>query len=401
MADNKTRGQIPYPKQFDSLKPVDQISRYRRKREKSASEMNLVSKSRIERSKLRNQFKSDFQKHTENRLHDVNQLEGYLEAKNQQRTSEIKINSGCVFFNSQHREKVQELTIKQVIQGLEKNYLKFKDHYSSLVKRNPAIIKEKDLPCVLELREKEALDKKHDEWINVEKKRPNSVEYLVNDEYAHRHPTPLEQEQQRYLITQQNVDNNYCVRLDSGVSMNKNFVPPLKVTTRLLPKLKDNQVIVVDDRAMRPVAVTRKHVEQVAGHQGIQPGTKSIPARMNRLYRSKYGDLLVDLPMKTRITNRMINQIKDRFEISQRERDMQPGRDQAMEEESSAQQWYPGASPEKEGVIEQKEDRPTMRQLPGERAMRARDGLKDKEVMADFMQLLRVGLTNVGKNSIR
>lgn len=382
MADSKNKGQVPFPRDVESLKPIDKTVKLKRKREKSASAVNLATKSRIERSKLRHQFKADFQKHTGTRLQNVDQLEDYINTKQDQRKSEIKVNSGCVFFNSQHREKVQELTIKQVLSGLEKNYLKFKDHYSSLVKKNPAIIKETELPCIIELREREAKEAKESTWQKLDKQRPNSVEYLVNDEYAHRHLTQLEKEEQATLMTQQDIINNYEKPVHPGVFVNKNFVPPLKVTTRALPKLKDSQVIVVDDTAMRPAAHRRQaeSIEEKKRPTGLQ----SIPARMSRLYRSKYGDLLVDLSMRTRITGRMINQIKDRFEISQREKDMQPGKEQNTDVYAGGTQ---GTGPERETGPEGREERGSQKPA-GERG--GRENVKDKEVLADFMQLLRV-----------
>lgn len=280
-----------------------------------------LAKDRLQRSIARHLFEGDYQMCVDQRLKDVSQLARYLEIQEENRTADIKINAGCVFFNSNHREKVQELTIKQVLQGLEKNYNKFKDHYSKVVKAHPAILKEPELPCMKEIREKEKEDQSKIDFYKVLKERPKSVEYLLNDESTLKLFSQKYPEFNKTLITEDVAHTNFN-RVDSGVSVRKNFVPPLKVAREKLPKvgkqLPPDVIHMTVDKSK--VAGPKKDSVSMPAVKRDPAESKAVKARMNKLYKNNFGEMLINAEMRVGITREMMDNIKAHHEnIEKRE----------------------------------------------------------------------------------
>lgn len=199
------------------------------KRQKSFAEANLEEAEQNQRKVIKDKYPEDYYGQRRKRLNDLNALCDSTQEKLDREPPQVKVNSECVFYNPMHQDKVQELTKKQVLQGLEKNYAKFRDHYSSIVKRHPKVLKEPQLPVLQKVHQQLNEFEEADSIKPFPELRPHSVEYVRN------YPDEGKNIELPAFLTQQERETITGTKLPPGVALRDNFYPPIKVIENDLP----------------------------------------------------------------------------------------------------------------------------------------------------------------------
>ena len=278
-------------------------------RSNSIGEVTLKHKDKIQRKKIMNAYPHEIEQQMNKRLKDVDKLFEDTEERIRREPVAVNVNSECVFFGTQHKHKVNDLTRKQVLNGIEKNYMKFKDQYSHIVNKNPHII----------LDHKIVEQDYNDNIVSqaVHTNRPISVEYLQEDRFQKPLLTDIEKEKLK----------GNQKRTDSAVSVRKRFIPELKVIKTGTSKPREKKALASDSSILKvDIMRYRKPVSHIP-HRDQKQSTYQLPLarlppnkqslseiKMRDQYRKKYGDMIVDIEMTKKVREKMYKNIYERYD---------------------------------------------------------------------------------------